>query len=283
MFRRHLLALWVPLVSCLAVAAHAGERRKPITHPKYDPAAPRVELFDGLDGRSLEAELRPKNEFGGNVFIRNLTDKAITVVLPEAIVGIHVHPQNPFGNNNFGNNAGTGQQGAGQGMGQNQAVGGQMGQNSAGIGVGQGQQGFFSIPAAATVRLPFESVCLEHGKTTPDSRNSYKLVRPESYSDKPELTAIARAIADGKTDRAVIQAAAWHIASEMSWDQLAAKTFDRAAAADTAYFSKSQLKAARDLVERAVTQSPKTAPASTAATAKPATLKPVEIRSANPR
>lgn len=288
MLRRSLLALWIPLFSCVALTAPAGERQKPITKPKYDPAAPRVELFDGLESRSLEAELRPKNEFGGNVFIRNLTDKTLTVVLPDMVVGVHVHPQGFFGNNNgFGNNgAGQGQQGFGMGggQGQNQAVGGTMGQNgNQQIGVGQNQRGFFSIPPAATVRLPIESVCLEHGKTTPNSRNSYQLVRVETYSDKPELAAIGRAIADGRTDRATIQAAAWHISSGMSWDQLAAKMFDRAAAADTPYFSPAQLQGARKLVDRAVADAKKAGTDSTATAAKPAVPKPVEIRSATPR
>lgn len=254
--QRNVLPLVYSAVFLIAAAgAGAGESRKPITQPKYDPAAPRVELFDGLDSKALHAELRPKNEFGGNVFIRNETDQPVTVVLPEAIVGVQVHPQfGPIGNGN-GNNSGLAN-GPGQGAGPNQAVSGVVGQpsgvgNGPGIGNGPGQQGFFSIPAGATVRLPFESVCVEHGKAIPTPRNSYRLVRAEAFSDKPELKTICRAIAEGKTDRAALQAAAWHVASDMSWEELATKKFNRAAAADTPYFTPSQLRAARRLVAEA--------------------------------
>ncbi len=252
MNRRFLLALGVSFLSFTVCGA--AERRKPITQPKYDPSAPRVEFFDGLDNQSIEAELRPRNEFGGNVFIRNLTDEPITVVLPDAVVGLHVHPQGFLnqGNQGFQNGANQGQ---GFGGGQNQAVSGAFGgPGGSGIGPNGGQQNFFSIPAAATVRLPFQSVCLEHGKTTPTPRNSYRLVRTEEYSDKPELKLISRAIAEGKLDRQTIQAAAWHITSDMSWEDLASKKFDRAAAANTPYFTKSQLAAARELVSRATKQ-----------------------------
>lgn len=250
--------LLTPGLLLLSIAVcGAAEKRKPVTQPKYDPSAPRVEFFDGLDNQSIAAELRPKNEFGGNVFIRNLTDKPITVVLPDAVVGLHVHPQ--FGLNQ-GNQRNQGFQngpngGQGMGAGQNQPVSGAMG-NPGGTGIGQnaGQQNFFSIPAAATVRLPFHSVCLEHGKATPTPRNTYQLVRTEQYSDKPELKAISRAIAEGKLDRQSIQAAAWHINSDMTWDQLAAKKFDRAAADNTPYFTRSQLAAARGLAARAAPQ-----------------------------
>ncbi len=47
---------------------------------------------------------------------------------------------------------------------------------------------------------------------------------------------------------AVAQAAAWHVGNGMSWDDLARKTFDQAAAADTPYFSREQLVAAMQLV-----------------------------------
>lgn len=254
--------LQLSLLVLAGTAALAGEFKKPITKPKYDPSAPRVGLFDGLDAKSLDAELRPKNEFGGNLFIRNLTDKPITVELPDAIVGVQVHPQfflGAQGGNGFGQQQGQGNgNGGGMGMGMagaNQSVGG-----GAGNGQGQGQNsaglGLFSIPAGEVVRLPFASVCLEHGKPTPTARNQYRLVRPESYSDKPELAAICRAAADSESDRLTVQAAAWHTVSGLSWEDLAKKTYDQAAAADTPYFKPAQLKAARDLVAKASRPAP---------------------------
>lgn len=255
--------LQLSLLVLAGTATLAGEFKKPITKPKLDPSAPRVGLFDGLDAKSLDAELRPKNEFGGNLFIRNLTDKPITVELPDAIVGVQVHPQFFLGGQGQGNGFGQGQgqgmgNGGGMGMGMggaNQTVGGGAG-NAQGQGQNANGLGLFSIPAGEVVRLPFNSVCLEHGKPTPTARNQYRLVRPESYSDKPELAAICRAAADGESDRLTVQAAAWHTVSGLSWEDLAKKTFDRAAAADTPYFQPTQLKAARDLVAKASQPAP---------------------------
>lgn len=243
---------------CFTSLVMAGESKRPITKPKFDPDARQVELFTAIERSELEVTMRPKNEFGGNVFLRNVTDKPITVLLPDAIVGLHVHPQ--FGGGAIGGaGGGLGGQGAGGlGGGQNQAIGGGLGGGGFGGGGGGGfggQQGggggFFSIPAAETVRIPFQSVCLEHGKHSPTARNTYKVVPVEQYSDKPELKALCIAVGSGQVDRAVAQAAAWHISSGMTWDQLAAKTFDRAAAADTPYFSYAQLVAARNLVQAA--------------------------------
>jgi len=250
----------------LSSLAVGGESKRPITKPKYDPDAPKVELFSGIESRSLDVTMRPKNEFGGNVFIRNATDKPITVLLPDAIVGIHVHPQFGGGGAAGGAGGGFGGQGAGGlGGGQNQAVGGGLGGGAGGGGGFGGQQGggggFFSIPPAETVRIPFQSVCLEHGKHSPTARNTYRVVPIEQYSDKPELKALCIAVGSGQVDRAVAQAAVWHVSNEMTWEQLASKMFDRAGERDTPYFSHSQLAAARNLVLAATAHTRATSPA----------------------
>jgi hypothetical protein len=282
LFKRSLV---LGLALCASFSASfAAESKKPITKPKYDPAAPKVDMFDGIESQSLEVTMRPKNEFGGNVFIKNNTDKPITVLLPDAIVGIHVHPQ--FGGGMGGGGMGGGMGGMGGGMGgmggQNQTMGGGMGGMGGGMGGGGmggmgggGGGGFFSIPPAETVRVPFNSVCLEHGKRSPTPRNVYKVVRVEDYSDKPELKELCKVVGTGKVDTAITQAAAWHISSGMSWDQLANKMFDQAAAADTPYFSRQQLVAAHQLVQATEAR------AKELAAKKAPTESTVEIQSAN--
>ena len=141
-----------------------------------------------------------------------------------------------------------------------------------------GGGGFFSIPPAETVKVPFTSVCLEHGKRSPTPRNVYKVVRVEEYSDKPELKELCKMIGTGKVDTAVAQAAAWNISSGMSWEQLSVKMFDNAAAADTPYFSRAQLMAAHELVRFTTTRAKElAAQKSTIETVTPA----AEIRSAS--
>lgn len=254
MIRRAALSLLLVLLSTSAVVAEPF--RKPITNLKYDPTAERVELFAAMEGKSLEVTLRLKNEFGGNLFVRNRTDKPLTVLMPAAMVGVQVHPQ--FGGGGLGGGQGGlgGGQGGGGLGGQNQAVGGGVGGGGLGGGGGGGLGGqgggagggFFSIPPAETVRVPFRSVCLEHGKRSPTSRNSYTVVAVERYSAQPELAMLCEVVASGTVNSSVAQAAAWHIGSGMSWDDLARKTFDQAGAADTPYFSREHLMAAVQLV-----------------------------------
>lgn len=258
MFKRSVL-FGLALLTSMA-SAGAGEFKKPITKPKYDPSAEKVELFDGIESKSLDVVMRPQNEFVGNVFIKNNTDKPITVVLPDAVVGIQVHPQfggggmggggmGGMGGGGMGGMGGGGQQAMGGGMGGGGMGGGGMG--GGGMGGGGMGGGFFSIPAAETVKVQMNSVCLEHGKKNPTARSTYRLVPVEQFSDKPELKVLCSAIGSGKLDRNVAQAAAWHLSSNMSWDQLASKMFDRAAAADVPYFTREQLVAAHQLVQGA--------------------------------
>lgn len=249
-------ALGLLLVLLSTSQSLAEPFRKPITNPKYDAAAERVELFSAIEEKSLEVTLRLKNEFGGNLFVRNTTDKPLTVLMPAAMVGVQVHPQFGGGGGLGGGQGGLGGGlGGGGGGGQNQAVGGGAGGGGlGGGGGGLGGQGggagggFFSIPPAETVRVPFRSVCLEHGKRSPTSRSSYTVVAVERYREKPELATLCEAVASGTVNASVAQAAAWHLSSGMGWDDLARKTFDQAGAANTAYFSREQLLAAMQLV-----------------------------------
>jgi hypothetical protein len=89
------------------------------------------------------------------------------------------------------------------------------------------------------------SVCLEHGKTNPNSRMTYRLVRPSDVSDKPELPELLKLIGSNKIERGAAQAAAWHIASGMTWEQIAAEKWDHVGQPDSPYFTPDQIMAGR--------------------------------------
>ena len=55
----------------------------------------------------------------------------------------------------------------------------------------------------------------------------------------------------GKLEQQAAQAAAWHLANDMSWRELAKLTFDNVAAPDTPFFSPQQLLGAQELVAAA--------------------------------
>ena len=204
-------------VAFLAAGSVQAAGKAAITKPKYDPDAPVVGLFEGMEEKKLEVKLIQKNSKTGNLLIENKTKETLTVAMPEAFVGIHVL-------NQLGQQGG--QQGGGGGGGQSTG-GGQQGGGQQGGGQ-QGGQGFFSIPPEKLVRLPVSSVCLEHGKPEPMSRMEYKVVPVKEFSTDPVLYQLLRAVAVGRVSKNVAQAAAWHLSSKKSWNELAAMRYKRA-------------------------------------------------------
>src|SRR5260221_13729764 len=112
---RRLRQFTVLVVICAAAAAtHSaiGAGKRPPKKLGFDPQAPTIELFDGIDEGIIEARLIPKNSLEGTVFIDNKSDKPITVSLPKGVAAVQVLKQG-FG----GAAAGSGRGGAGGGAG----------------------------------------------------------------------------------------------------------------------------------------------------------------------
>ena len=241
----------------------AGKRPTAVTKSSN---ATVVELFDGIKSGQLSVRVIPKNAFLSRVRITNTTDKPLTVKLPKAVAAVHVFKQlqqigngngngNLFGNQNNGNNNGNN-------SGSGQSVGGQLG-NGNGNGNGQNQglnqnlfqqgpgQGFFSIPPKRTRSIPLHSVCLQHGKKTPYMRMTYELRPLRSVVDSPGLERILADFHPQKTDRRIVQAAAWHLASRMSWKRLLAKRTRRIGLSPVRYFTVRQLRSAYQVVQAA--------------------------------
>ncbi len=106
----------------------------------------------------------------------------------------------------------------------------------------------FSIPAEHTAKIPFHSVCLEHGKTDPDVTTNYKLVPVSQYTDNEQLAALLTLVAKSAVDPQVAQAAAWHLSNKMSWQELAAKQSTEIGSTDLPYFTQQTLFQAQQLV-----------------------------------
>jgi hypothetical protein len=251
-------------VFCAALFCAASSARAdgPIKKPSFDPDAVRVELFEGIEREQLSVRVSPRDAYSSKVFITNETDQPLTVILPEAVVAVHVLNQVPglgdiLGNQgqNAGLNAGNGQgnQGAGQ------SVGGVFQGQQGGPGNNQAQNpfgnqmpanGFFSIPPEKTVQVSLATVCLDHGKPDPSVRMTYELRRVEDHTDDLVLRELLRGYDPQRDQRMVLQAAAWNRANEMSWKELAAKTIRRGPLRFP-LFSRNQLKQAEELVEEA--------------------------------
>jgi hypothetical protein len=133
----------------------------------------------------------------------------------------------------------------GQGTGgQTQAVGG-------GVDPGGGNPNdpgaVFNVPAERVAQLAFRSVCLEHGKPAPRAAVQYRLTPLSDVTSHPAVAAVLASYLRGSASQQSTQAAAWHFASGMSWDELAAKQIRWATGARSAYFSAEVLRDARRL------------------------------------
>jgi hypothetical protein len=251
LLRRSLLVPLCLLCGVLVSAAGAETKKKLLLKPQYDPEAPKIGLFEGMEQNAISVQVVPKNAEGGALLVENLTGQPLTVEMPEAIVGVQVLPQDDFGFGGAGGAGGSGSSTSG-GQGQNQSFGGGgqgggFGGQGGGGGFG-GQQGFFSIPPERIARVPYTSVCLEHGKPEPRPQNKYHLVRPEQYSSDPALHELLKLVASGKLEKNAAQAAAWHLASGMSWQELANKKFNHVNAPDSPYFHPNALRLAQMIV-----------------------------------
>jgi len=249
MVRIRLLSVAALAVALLATSSSfAAKKSGAITKPKFDPDAPVVKLFDGMESGQLATKLIMKNEFSGNLLIENKTDGPLTVAMPDAYVGVHV--LNQFGGGLGGGGLGGGQQGGGGGA-QTAGGGGQQGGGFGGGQQGGGGQGFFSIPPEKVVRLPFNSVCLEHGKPTPRPRMEYVIRPVEEFSQDPLLRELLVMISTGRVSQKAGQAAAWHLANGKSWRELASIADNHVGRPDTPHFSYADLQIAQALLAHA--------------------------------
>ncbi len=240
----------------LTLTASAGGRARPFFPADHD--ARQVPLFEGMAEGVFEVQLVARDEFGGNILIRNTTDQPLTVQLPDAFVGVQVAPQGiggGFGGGGQGGGGFGGGQGGGQG-GQNQSVGGGgAGGQQGGFGGGQGgggQGGFFSIPPEETLRYAYTSVCLDHGKNDPHPRSNYTIIPVDQYTQDKKLQEFIRLVGSGQLDPAAAQAAAWHLDDGMSWAELAALTYPLFGGSEAQFFTQAQLLSAQQVVAAAV-------------------------------
>ena len=97
--RVNVCALVALFVACSAHAADPAAPAKPATAVKSvaKPAATTVELFAGMESGDLEVKVFAKDATGGNITIKNKTDKPLTIKMPEAFAGVPLMFQREFG------------------------------------------------------------------------------------------------------------------------------------------------------------------------------------------
>lgn len=233
--------------------ATASSKGRPQKAGAYDPSHETVEMFDAMEAGQIEVKLIPKDSTQARVFVKNKTNKPLNVKLPEAFAARPVLAQ-------IG--GGGGGQGVGGGMGG--MGGGGMGGMGGGFfnvpGLGNGGfvnapgmgGGFFNVPAEKEGNFKVPCMCLEHGKPEPRPAMAYKIEPIESFTTKPGVAELCRMLGYGKISQRAAQAAAWHLANDMSWETLFAKRIEHLDGSSEPYFTREELESGVGLANQAL-------------------------------
>lgn len=214
-----------------APAAAANDASIDTDAPGSDSSAP-IDLFEAVDNGQAGLDFIAKSDHAGRVILTNKTKQPLHLKLPEAFAGVPVLAQQFGGGGRGGGGSTFGGGGGGQ-----QSTGGGFGGGGGGIG-GGGGGGFFSIPPEQTKKIDVALVCLDHGLREPSSSKPYKLVAATEHLDNPAVVELLKAFGRGELKHDAVQAAAWHLNNNMSWDALAAKlTGTRRSFSRKPYFS----------------------------------------------
>ncbi len=256
--------------STLFLTSFAQAESKLLLRSKFDPSAKKVELFSAMEEKQIEVQVLARNSTGGSLLISNKTEEPLTVEVPDGFVAVPANAQ--FGGMGGGGMGGMGggmggmgggMGGMGGGGGGQQSMGGGMGGGGMGGmggggmggmgggsmgGGGGGMGGFFSIPPDKTLKVPFTSVCLNHGLQDPTPRSKYRIIPMDQYTSDPTLQALITLVGSGQLNQQAAQAATWNIANGMSWQQLANKSRTPIPGPNLNYFSQQELAAAQNIV-----------------------------------
>ncbi len=212
-----------------------------------------LDLFDAIDQGKVDAKFVARSAAKGRLVLTNKTDQPVNVQLPEAFAGVPVLRQFGGGGGGGLGGGGGGGFGGGGGGGGGQAVGGGGGGGGLGGG-GAGGGGAFNIAPERIERIDVPLVCLEHGLRDPSSSKPYEIRPIEDVVTSPALIEIVKAFGNGQLPRGATQAAAWHINSGVSWNELAAKLTGTVRSINRGpYFSRQEIQAAMTIVQRAET------------------------------
>ncbi len=192
--------------------------------------------------------LIPKDDTQSRMIITNKTKQPLNVKLPDVFAGRPVLAQA----------GGLGGGGGGRGGGGNQSMGGGMGGGMMGGG-GMGG-GMFNIPPEDVGQFKVATVCLEHGKKEPRPNIPYEIVPLEQVTTEPGVKELLTEFGKGRVNQRAAQAAAWHLANGLSWQQLANKRIEHLNGTAEAWFSPLEIRAGMQFATTAMAQADKPKP-----------------------
>lgn len=215
-----------------------------------------VELFQAMSDHQVEVKFIAKSDHDARILVTNTTSQPLTLKLPEAFAGVPALAQFGGGGRGGGGGGRGGGSGRSGGGGQQQSVGGGGGGGIGGGGGrgGGGGGGFFSVPPEKTAKIDVPVVCLNHGLREPNSAAAYTLVPATDFlEDRPAVVELLKAFGRGDLEHGAVQAAAWHLNSDMTWDELRAKlTGTRRSPSRSRYFTTNDIRFGMEYANAAV-------------------------------
>ena len=239
------LMLAAVLIFSVTIASAAERKGRRLKAGEYNPDNESVEMFAAMEAGQIEVKLIHKDSTRARIIIKNKSDKPLNVELPKAFAGVPVLAQ-------FGGGQQGGGGGGGQGGGQQSSGGGGGGGGQQGGGQGGGQGGFFNVPAEKVGQVRVACVCLEHGKDEPRPAIPYDIKPITAFTSDPAVHELCRMLGEGKLDQRAAQAAAWHLANGMSWEELAAKQIKRLNGPSYPYFSRQEIMAGIQIANHSI-------------------------------
>jgi hypothetical protein len=256
---RFVTVAWTTWALCFLVASPLPGK-EPVRAAASAKAPVALDVLEAEAQGLVSVKYIPNDAKSAQIVVANKSGKPLTLKLPAAFAGMPVLAQMGMGGMGMGGMGmgGMGGGGMGGGAGAQATGGGGMGGMGGGMGgmggMGGGMGGMgggmFAVPPEKVRTIKVATVCLEYGKPEPSPRLPYRLVALDSFSSDPQLAAVLEAFGRGAVSQKVAQAVAWHLASGLSWQQLAAEKIDRAGGyPDEPYFAPAELMAAFRVVE----------------------------------
>jgi hypothetical protein len=217
----------------------------PVAESKSASAPAPIGMFEAMKAGQLEVQYIPLDESRqAKLLFKNKTKEPLSLKLPANFGAAPILAQG-----GLGGLGGGGQGGRQGGQGQNQQAGGGLGGGQQGGLGGGGGGGLFNIAPEKVGEIVVATVCLEHGKLEPSKHIAYEVKPLSECTTSPGVAEAIALLHDGKTNQKVAQAAVWHLANGLTWDQLAAKKVNRVGRADTPYYEGTELQAAMELTK----------------------------------
>jgi hypothetical protein len=244
----------------------AAETKKEVAAKPADLPRTQVEFFAAIERGQIDVKVYPRDSRQARMVVTNKTTQPLSIAMPEAFAAVPVLAQmagwTPPGGRTTSSRSGKDTQPLGTGTPWNMSMGGPGNQgNMNGNGLfNMGNNGnfqrfpraFFNVEPEKVGQIKLRTVCLAHGKPTPNAHIPYE-VRPLSeVTTKPGVRELCALLGNDEVGQAAIQAATWNLANDISWSKLARVQSRGLLMISDALFTPGQIREAQRLAERAV-------------------------------